>query len=101
MALQKEIELENGIVVNYHRIVSINKITNNSNIIEVASYTSKEKRQEELAAIQKGQKNGEAVSMNVFIDTTYLNKEYNETDTIKDLYDYLKTTEKFKDAEDM
>lgn len=101
MALQKEIKLENGIVVNYHRIVSINKITNNSNIIEVASYTSQEKRQEELAAIQKGQKNGEAVSMNVFIDTTYLNKEYNETDTIKDLYDYLKTTEKFKDAEDM
>ena len=39
--------------------------------------------------------------MNVFIDTTYLNKEYNETDTIKDLYDYLKITEKFKDAEDM
>ena len=101
MALQKEIKLENGIVVNYHRIVSINKITNNSNIIEVASYTSQEKRQEELEAIKKGQKNGEAVSMNVFIDTTYLNKEYNETDTIKDLYDYLKITEKFKDAEDM
>lgn len=101
MALQKEIKLENGIVVNYHRIVSINKITNNSNIIEVASYTSQEKRQEELEAIKKGKKNGEAVSMNVFIDTTYLNKEYNETDTIKDLYNYLKITEKFKDAEDI
>lgn len=101
MALQKEIKLENGIVVNYHRIVSINKITNNSNIIEVASYTSQEKRQEELEAIKKGQKNGEAVSMNVFIDTTYLNKEYNETDTIEDAYKYLKTINKFKDAEDI
>ena len=40
MALKKEIELENGIIVNYHRIVSINKITNDCNIIEVASYTS-------------------------------------------------------------
>ena len=27
--LQKKIELDNGVVVNYHRIVSLNKITNN------------------------------------------------------------------------
>ena len=38
--------------------------------------------------------------MNIFIDTTYINKEYSEKETIKDLYEYLKTTEKFKDAED-
>lgn len=93
MALSKKIELENGITVNYHRIVSINKITNKSIMLEVASYTSQEKRQEEI------EKEGQ--SMNIFIDTTYLNKEYNETDTIQDLYDYLKTTEKFKDAKDV
>ena len=97
MALKKQIELENGIIVNYHRIVSINKITNSSIIIEVASYTSEEKRQEEIEYYNLTEENK---SMNVFIDTTYLNKEYNETDTIKDLYDYLKTTEKFKDALD-
>lgn len=93
MGLKKQIELENGVIVNYHRIVSINKITNNSIIVEVASYTSEEKRQEEIE--KEGQE------MNIFIETTYLNKEYNETDTIQDLYDYLKTTEKFKDAEDL
>ena len=93
MAIKKEIELENGIVVNYHRIVSINKITNKSLIIEVASYISEKKRQEEIE--KEGQE------MNIFIETTYLSKEYNETDTIKDLYEYLKTTEKFKDAEDV
>lgn len=93
MALKKQIELENGIITNYHRIVSINKITNSSIIIEVASYTSEAKRQEELE--KEGQE------MNVFIDTTFLNKEYNETETIKDLYNYLKTTEKFADAEDV
>ena len=27
MALIKEIELDNGVIVNYHRIVSLNKIT--------------------------------------------------------------------------
>lgn len=97
MALKKQLELENGVIVNYHRIVSINKITNNSIIIEVASYISEVKRQEEIEYYNSVEENK---TMNVFIDTTFLNKEYNETDTIKDLYDYLKTTEKFKDAED-
>lgn len=100
MALKKQIELNNGIIVNYHRIVTINKVTNNITIIEVASYTSEEKRQEEAEALRQGQETGVAVPMNIFIDTTFINKEYNETDTIKDLYDYLKTTEKFKDALD-
>ena len=31
MALKKEIELDNGIILNYHRITSINKITNEDN----------------------------------------------------------------------
>lgn len=97
MALNKKIELENGIIVNYHRIVSINKITNSAIIIEVGSYISEAKRQEELDYYASTEHNK---TMNVFIETTYLNKEYNETDTIQDLYDYLKTTEKFKDAED-
>lgn len=92
MALSKPVELENGIILNYHRIVSINKITNKSIVVEVGSYINEEKRQEEI------EKEGQL--MNVFIDTTYLNKEYNEFDTIEDLYNYLKTTEKFKDAKD-
>ena len=47
MALIKNIELDNGVMVNYHRIVSLNKITNICNNIEVASYTTKDKREEE------------------------------------------------------
>ena len=97
MALIKEIELENGIITNYHRIVSINKVTNNSNIIEVASYTSEQKRQEEIDYYENPNENK---SMNVFIETTFINKEYKEEETIKEIYDYLKTTDKFKDAED-
>lgn len=97
MALQKEIILDNGVIVNYHRIVSINKITNNTNIIEVASYTSAEKRQEEIDYYNSK----EEKTMNVYIDTNYINKEYNETETIEDTYTYLKTLDKFKDAEDV
>lgn len=101
MALKKEIELENGITLNYHRIVSINKITNNAIIIEVASYINEKKRQEEIELLKNMQENGEVTPMNVFIDTTYISKEYSENETIEDIYNYLKTTEKFKDAEDI
>lgn len=95
MALKKKIELENGIILNYHRINTITKVTNAQTIIEVASYTSKEKREIEKEALTNG------TSFDVFINGIYINKEYNETDTIKDLYEYLKTTEEFKDAEDI
>lgn len=94
MGLKKQIELENGVVLNYHRIITINKITNNSTVVEVSSYTSKEKREIEKEAIQNSK------PFNVYIHTTFINKEYVEDETIKDLYEYLKTTEKFKDAED-
>ena len=90
MALIKEIELDNGVKVNYHRVVSINKVTNVQNIIEIASYTSKEKRQEEI------EKNGQ--EMNVFIHTNYISTEYNANINIENVYDYLKTLEQFKDA---
>lgn len=99
MALFKEIELENGVVVNYHRIVSLNKITNVCNMIEIASYTSNNKRDEEQTLVQEGRKLGQAISMNIFIDTTYISKDYDENETIEDAYEYLKTTDKFKDAE--
>lgn len=92
MGLKKEITLSNGVSVSYHRIVSINNITNVCNIIEIASYTSKEKREEEKDAIEN------ATEMNVFIDTKYINKEYTENLTIKEAYEYLKTLDEFKDA---
>lgn len=93
MALIKSVELNNGVVVTYHRIVSINKITNKSIIIEVASYINESKRQEEIEKQESGE------PMNIYIDTTYLNKDYDENETIEDLYDYLKTTDKFKNAQ--
>lgn len=98
MGLKKQIELDNGIVTNYHRIVSINKITNNSIIIEVASYVSESKRQEEIDYYASENVNKK---MNVYINTDYIEKEYNESDTIEDCYKYLKTLELFKNAENV
>lgn len=97
MGLLKEIKTSNGIPVKYHRIVSINKITNQCNIVEVASYLSKEERQKEIDYYNSTEPDKQ---MNVFIYTEYINKEYSENETIKDCYEYLKTTDKFKDATD-
>ena len=94
MGLIKEVELDNGIVTNYHRIVSINNITNVSTVIEVASYTSKDKREKEKEAIKNGK------SMDVFVDTKFINKDYSENYDITKGYKFLKTLEGFKDAED-
>ena len=95
MALKKEIELDNGVITNYHRIVSINKITNISNLIEIASYVNESKREEEKDAIKN------EIEMNIFINTEYINAEYNENITIEETYEYLKTLDKYKGAENI
>lgn len=98
MALQKEIILNNGIILQYHRIVSINKITNNTTIIEIGSYINKEQREKELEYYNSKDMNK---TMNVYIFTNYIEKEYNEKDTIDEIYKYLKTIETFKDSVDV
>lgn len=93
MALLKEIELDNGVVLNYHRIVSVNKITNHAVILEIAGYTSRAKREQEVQQLV----NGEPIT--AYIHTSWISVDYDETSTIKDWYGYLKTTDKYKDAE--
>lgn len=95
MALEKQIVLTNGVVINYHRVVSLNIITNWANIIEVCGYTSKEKRQEEKDAF------GKDVPIDVYMETEYISIPYDQTMNIDLAYEYLKTTEKYKDATDV
>ena len=97
MALKKKIILDNGIIVNYHRIVSINEMINNSIIIQIASYINENERKKEIDYYNSLD---EDKRINVFIESTIINKEYSENENIKDIYNYLKTIEKFKDAED-
>ena len=92
MALIKSITLDNGITVNYHRVVSVNNITNHASIIEIGSYTSSEKRQEEKLALENNQ------PMNIFIHSEYLNIPYNSTLNVNSAYAYLKTLDKFSNA---
>ena len=113
MALQKEIEMENGIVLNYHRITSLNKITNQNNTIEVNSYIHEVQREKEKEYQDIQKKNAEGkeltpeekkllkIGINVLVEADFITKEYNETETIENAYDYLKTLDKYKDAEDV
>lgn len=94
MALLKAIELNNGITVSYHRIVSINKITNHSTRLEIASYINKDKREQE----REQWENREDIT--VYVHTEYISVEYDETSAIQDWYAYLKTTERYSGAED-
>lgn len=100
MALSKKIELDNGVVTNYHRIVSIQQIVNNQTLIEIASYTSKEKREEEQQAYETAKETGEFPNINVFINSKTFSKEYAEEEDIKSAYDYIKTLNEFKGAKD-
>lgn len=116
MALQKQIEIENGIVLNYHRITTLNKITNKNNIVEISSYTNEKQReiekqyqelQQKLANLQQNETLTEEERLrlekgiNVYIDTDYINLPYDEKQTIKDIYKYLKTTEKYMNSIDI
>ena len=100
MALNKKVELDNGVETNYHRIVSINQIINGGTILEVASYINAEKREEEKNAYKTAKETGTFPEMNVFIDTKFINKDYNEEEDVKSAYDYIKTLDEFKGAKD-
>lgn len=95
MALWKEKELPSGVAVRYHRVVSLHCITNVANLIEVASYTSAEKREEEKAAVAAGE------AMDVFLETTMYNIAYDQNMTIEGAYVYLKSLPGFDGAEDL
>ena len=90
MALIKSITMPNGIIVDYHRVVSVDNITNQSSIIEVASYTNKTKRLEEKEALKNN------IPMDVFIHTEYLNVPYDKDLNVDSAYAYLKTLEQFE-----
>lgn len=83
MALKKQIELKSGVVTNYHRVVSVNTITNLQNTIEIASYTSEAKREEELETILAGG------IIDVFVSTRYVCAPYDQAMTVEGAYEWV------------
>ncbi len=94
MALLKEMVLDDGITVNYHRISGIYSITNRVSLIEIASYTSKSKREEEQKALTENK------PMNVFIKAQRIEKEYTKDFNVDSAYAYIKTLDMFNGSTD-
>lgn len=101
MALKKRIELDNGIVLEYHRIVSVTNVVNKNTVIEVQSYTSQDKRLEEMAWYKSPDK-ANVSPMNVFIDSRrYVIDSPNLNLDVSEAYDHLKTLTQFEGALDI
>ncbi len=94
MALSKKIELANGVVVSYHRVVSLTLITNVQIAVEVASYTDAAKRDEEKGAIASGE------PMDVFVHTSYREMPYSESADVAEAYGFVKSLPEFEGSVD-
>lgn len=88
MGLDLSTESSGGVPVEYHRIVSITQVVNEQTVIEVRSYVSQAKREQE----------GEG---DVYNDTRYFAVPYADGITVSGAYDALKTLDEFSGASDV
>lgn len=84
MALSKRVALGNGVATNYHRVVSVAPVVNVQTTVEVASYTSRAKREEERAALAEG------AVMDVRVETSVHVLPYADGMTVRAAYEWLK-----------
>ena len=96
MALLKAIKQENGIVLNYHRISDIKNVVNDKTYIGVLSYVDGDEREKE-----KNQPKYSPNKKPIYVVSSLIPIEYNDTLTIENAYEYLKTLEEFEGSEDI
>lgn len=111
MAIEKSIKLDNGIVLSYHRIFTMEIVTNVETIIEITSYLNKEERDKEKELREYYDSLTEEELGELFPDglplyegythTEFISIPYDETFSIVKAYEYIKTLPKFKDASDV
>lgn len=94
MGIIKNNELPNGVNLSYYRIVSLTTVVGVQSIIELAGYTSQEKREEEQEADPE-------TGCNVYIDTQYISVDYDPDFSVNKAYALLKAMPEWEDAEDV
>lgn len=99
MGFTKQIEKPSGIIFNYHRINTITIQTNMQNSIELSSYITKQKRQDEVDCYVRQVAGDGAAEGNVLIEATYFSTPYDPAMTIDSAYEYLLTLPEFEGAE--
>lgn len=114
MAIKKDIKLDNGITVTYHRVVSVSNTTNIKSAIEVASYINQEEREKQMRYQELQSKNLNPDTplssseieelnkgINVLIKTRYISLPYDPNLNVNNAYEYLKEIDIFKGSEDV
>lgn len=102
MAIKKQVVANNGITTEYHRIAMLKIDTNQQNTILVHSYLSEAGRQIEKDYAAGLYNDLEEGMMNwPYVDSQYINFEYNGEMTITAAYEYLKSLPEFEGAEDI
>ena len=113
MGLIKEKIAQNSVTLLYHRIVSVNNVTNISSDIEVASYINLQQREKEktyqltqlknLREEELTEEEQEILTngINVYIDTLYYHMPYDKNLNVDNAYEYIKGLEEFEGAEDV
>ena len=95
MALIKPIKQDNGIILSYHRISDIRNVVNDKTYIDIISYVNAEEREKE-----KNQPKYSPNKPNVYKVNSQEIIDYNDTLTIEEAYEYLKTLPKYEGSED-
>lgn len=91
MALYKAIKQEDGVTTCYHRIIYLMQMVNKRTSIAVVSYVDSNSRTAEQNS---------TIAQPYMKSVTY-ETDYDETMTISDAYDYLKTLPDFEGANDV
>ena len=96
MALSKPIKQNNGIVLSYHRIVDIRNVVNDKTYLDVVSYVDNEERIKEQNQPKYSPNRAEIYKVSAIYDLPY-----NDTLTIEQAYEHLKTLQVFEGSEDV
>ena len=96
MALNKPIKQDNGIVLSYHRISDIRNVVNDKTYLDVMSYVDENERIKE-----QNQPKYSPNKPNIYRVVKGYSLPYNDTLTIKDAYEHLKTLPEFEGSEDI
>lgn len=110
MAIIKEVTLDNGISMSYHRIMVLTIVTNSEVVIEIKSYINQAQREEEkdIEDFYKNAHNHANVLdennnpvFNGYTYTEFYSIPYDETMNIVSAYDYIKTLPKYEGSIDV
>lgn len=95
MALSKSVTLDNGVTVDYWRIVAIQTVTNVQHSIEVAGYIDSTGREAEKSAREENK------PVTCFIHEEFFVAPYSESFDVPAAYNWLKQQEFFAGSIDV